>query len=90
MTNKSIPLDKVQSEIAKTNLEPKLEELLANCSGWLTYLMDEGSSFMRHHGLYAHLEGSDSLILLNFLEENGIGVRPSGFEFYRIEEESEV
>jgi len=90
MTSNSIPLDKVQSEIAKINLEPKLETLLADCSEWLTDLMSEEGSFMRHHAVYDYLEDSESGILLNFLEENGISIRPSGFEFYRIEEESEV
>ena len=88
MSNKTIPLDKVHSEIAKINLSPKLEELLGNYSDWLFELLDDGSIF-RHNGFHDYVLGTDTGILFEFLVENNIGIRPSGFEFYLTEEDSE-
>jgi len=88
MSNKTIPLDKVQSEIAKINLSPKLEKLLGDYSDWLFEFLGERSRF-GHYGFDDSVHGTQSGVLYDFLTENNIGIRPSGFEFYLIEEDSE-
>ena len=86
MSNKIIPLDKVQSEIAKIDLGPKLEQLLQDFSAWMLDYVDTGV-FHRHHGFDDDI--SEELITLwNFLYENKIGIRPSGVEFYVYENDS--
>lgn len=85
----SIPLDKVQSEIAKIDLYPKLEELLGDYSDWFYELLD-GSYVRQHDAFHDFVGGTEAGILYEFLTENNIGIRPSGFEFYLIEEESDT
>jgi len=87
MSDKTIPLDKVHSEIAKINLSPKLEELLGDYSDWLFELLNDGCRF-RHNGFHDYVLGTDTGTLFEFLVENNIGIRPSGFEFFLIEEDS--
>ena len=85
MSNKTIPLDKVQSEIAQLNLSPKLEGLLNHFSEWCSYEnQDWGCEFLDL------ISGTELGTLYAFLIENNIWIRPSGFEFYLIEEESDT
>ena len=82
MSKKIIPLDKVQSVIAKIDLSPKLEQLLDDFSQWSLWQQEDwGDEFSDH------VSGTESGTLCEFLNENKIGIRPSGFEFYQIEEE---
>ena len=83
MSDKTIPLDKVHSEIAKINLSPKLEELLKDFSEWCSYQQEDWEG-----EFYEYMVGTPSGILYDFLTENNIGIRPSGFEFYLTEEDS--
>ena len=83
MSSKTIPLDKVHSEIAKINLSPKLEGLLNHFSEWCSYEnQDWGFEFLDS------ISGTELGTLYTFLIENDIWIRPSGFEFYLIEEDS--
>ena len=84
MSNKTIPLDKVQSEIAKINLTPQLETLLDSFAEWCSDQQDDWEQ-----EFYESMIGTASGILYDFLTENNISIRPSGFEFYLIEEDSE-
>jgi len=81
----SIPLDKVQSEIAKIDLYPKLEELLNDFSEWCSCEQQDWK-----FEFLDSISGTELGILYEFLTENNIGIRPSGFEFYLIEEESDT
>ena len=83
MSNRTIPLDKVQSEIAQINLNPKLEELLSDFSTWSAYQQEDWND---HFLDYSY--GSESGIIYRFLTQYSIGIRPSGFEFYLIEKDS--
>ena len=86
MSQRMIPLDKVQYEIGTIDLGPKLEQLLQSFSAWMLDYVDTGV-FHRHHGFDEDI--SEELITLwNFLYENNIGIRPSGVEFYVYENDS--
>ena len=88
MSQRMIPLDKVQSEIGTIDLGPKLEQLLQSFSAWMLDYVDTGV-FHRHHGFDDYI--SEELITLwNFLYENNIGIRLSGAEFYVYEKDSDT
>ena len=84
MTNTTIPLDKVQSKIAQINLSPQLEELLKEFSEWCSYQQEDWEVYFLEEILGTELE-----TFYKFLYQNNISIRPSGFEFYLIEEDSE-
>ena len=84
MSNKTIPLDKVHSEIAKIYLSPKLEGLLNHFSEWCSYEQQDWE-----FEFLDSISGTELGTLYTFLIENNIGIRPSGFEFYLTEEDSE-
>lgn len=82
MSNKSIPLDKVQSVISQINLTPILEVLLNDFSKWSSENQrDQEEEFSE----YLSNNGDDEMFLFEFLLLNDIGIRPTGFEFYRID-----
>ena len=84
MSNKTIPLDKVQLEIAKINLTPQLETLLDSFAEWCSDQQDDWE-----YEFYESMIGTSSGILYDFLTDNNIGIRPSDFEFYLIKKESD-
>ena len=83
MSKKTIPLDKVQSVMASIDLCPKLGELLDEFSQWYSYQAEDWED-----NFCDSLFGTQMETLYEFLTDNNIGIRPSGFEFYQIQEDS--
>ena len=77
MSNKTIAFDEVNSVIAKINLSPKLDELLYEFSQWCSYQAEDWEE-----DFCDYMSGTQVATLYEFLNQNNIGIRPSGFEYF--------
>ena len=83
MPEETIPFINVKSELGKIDLAPDLENLLKEFSEWF-YIRDAEEDWIAEFIDDSSLSGSESSHnIYSFLTHYGIGIRPSGFEFYR-------